>query len=472
MQTYYSALPLMPSGSLLSKKYSAISRPSLKLSESSYSRIINHTQVELPEFWFCSTSCDDIIALSLREGGIAFFDARTGNEIGSRIPTPDRDRYLIAFSPDGRWIVIQGVEKCALDLWNVETRTHVKTCTYSKTIHYPFELIIYSVDGEKVMVTWRVDAFFSLDRRVLIWDVKTGKPSKQLEVQAGDVAISPDGSQIAINDNSELGIKIIDVSTGHIDQQITLCNDSRWTSGDPIPRIAWSPNGQFLACSSRKQSRTKLYLLSLTSGSAQVPILTRLECPTSTTKYVFQLTFSPDSSKVVAVFRDYKKSRATLSICQWCTRSGALVEISYEMATGIEALSFAADGQDILICNRDPFKCNSTLYRFSVVPTHLETYMNDPPKFHPSQTPHTIQYSCHISGVIDDYASHVAIDGWIFNTKGEREIWTPWASYELLCSCKPPQKGRTQYRTLEVKDPQTKTVVMIYVIAFDQEDVK
>ena len=97
--------------------------------------------------------------------------------------------------------------------------------------------------------------------------------------------------------------------------------------------------------------------------------------------------------------------------------------------------------------------------------------MNDPPKFHPSQTPHTVQYSHHISGAISDYASHVAADGWILNTKGEREIWTPWANYELLCSCKPPQKERTQYRTLEVKDPQTKTVVLIYVIAFEQEDV-
>ena len=143
------------------------------------------------------------------------------------------------------------------------------------------------------------------------------------------------------------------------------------------------------------------------------------------------------------------------------------------MTNRFAALSFAADGQDILLCDYDPTTPpNPILYRFSVVPTHLETYMNDPPsKFHPSQTPHTIQYSRHISGAIDDYASHVAADGWILNTKGEREIWTPWANYELSCSCKPPQKGRTQYRTLEVKDPQTKTAVLIYVIAFEQEDV-
>ena len=462
MQTYYSALPLMPPASLLSKKYSAISRPSLKLSETSYSRIITHRQVRLPVARYCSTSSDGIIALTLREGGIAFFDTRTGNEIGSRIPT--YYGYLIAFSPDGKWIVIQSVHKRALDLWNVKTRTHVKTIEIESK--RSFERITYSADGEKVMVITHLS--LSPDRLVFVWDFKTDKPLKRLQVKIqalNHVAISPDGSQIAIHD--ELGIKIIDVSTGHIDRQITPSNDSLW-SNDRSPRIAWSPNGQFLASATEKRSETQLYLMSLTRGSGQVPIITRLECPT--TKYVYRLAFSPDSSKVVALLLDYAtKRRMTLSI--WCTRSGALVGTSYEMTTmGISALSFAADGQDILICDHE-LDSSYTLHRFSVVPTHLETYMNDPPKFHPCQTPHTIQYSHHISGAIDDYASHVTADGWILNTKGEREIWTPWANYELLCSCKPPQKGRTQYRTLEVKDPQTKTVVMIYVVAFEQEDV-
>ena len=63
--------------------------------------------------------------------------------------------------------------------------------------------------------------------------------------------------------------------------------------------------------------------------------------------------------------------------------------------------------------------------------------MNPPPNFCSSQTPYTIQYSHHISGAIDDYVSHIDHKGWILNTKGGREIWTPWANYELLCSCKP-----------------------------------
>ena len=261
----------------------------------------------LPRFWDCSTSSDNIIALSLCDGGVAFFDTRTGNKIGSRISIPTYHDCLMAFSPDGKWIVIQGGhrQKCTLDLWNVDTRTRVKKIEIESE-HLLYH-ITYSADGEKVMfVTWRALSK-SRDRTVLIWDVKTDKPLKRLEVEALDVAISPDGSQIAIHD--ELGIKIIDVGTEHIDRQITLSEDLR-TFYDSNSRIAWSPNGQFLASATTKQSRTKLYLL--TRGSAQVPIITRLEC--STTKYVCQLAFSPDSSKVVAVLGDNATRRMTLSI--------------------------------------------------------------------------------------------------------------------------------------------------------------
>ena len=466
MQTYYSALPLMPSASLLSKKYSAMC-PSLKLSESSYSRVINHPQVMLPECLYgnCTIS-DDTIALSCK-GGIAFFDTRTGNEIGSRIPTPNIYRCLIAFSPDGKWIAIQGNNKPALEIWDVKTCTCVKTIeTKSK---HTFEYITYSANGEKVMVVTKSNPYSFPHQLVFILDAKTDKPLKQLAVEGIYVAISPDGSQITTSNKQ--GNKIIDISTGHISQQITPYNDSPWTYNDPDPPIVWLPNGQFLASVSAKQDKTEFYLLPLTRGNAEVRSLT-LGSSSSTRKDIIGLACSPDSSKVAVVLLDNKARRMTLYIC--FTQSGALIgTTSFKWALGDEAgLSFAADGQDVLICAYNSHTPgNSILHRFSVAPTHLETYMNHPPKFHPSQTPHTIQYSHHISGAIDDYASHIDADGWILNVKGGREIWTPWANYELLCSCKPPQKGQTQYRTLEVKDPKTKTIVLIYVIDFEQKDV-
>ena len=463
MQTYYSALPLMSSESFLFKTYSAMSRPSLKLSESSYLQIIEHPQIliQVPEdlFYYNYTSSDEIIALS-HQGGITFFDTRTGNKIGSGIHTQG-SRFTV-FSPDGKWVAHHDHVKCVLEVWDVKTCTCVKTIeTTSNTLDY----ITYSADGEKVIVFARSASFTFHRWLILVLDVKTDKPSKQLEVELLQCfTISPNGSQIAFINELGTCIKIINISTGHIAQQkITPLSHN---DINPIS-IVWSPNDQFLASVSKnhKNSKTELNLLSLTHHYRTTQVLEE-----STRKIVVKLACSPDSLKVVVVLWDYEEHR--MSIYIYCTQSlgrDLLGTTSFEFAQGNSetkaAISFAADSQDILISAYNLFTSSPILHcRFSVV--HLESCMNHLPKFHPSQTPCTIQYSHHISGAIDDYASHVDSDGWIVNMKGRREIWTPWANYELLCSCKPPPKGQTQYRTLEVKDPETKTVVLIYVIAF------
>ena len=462
MQTYHSALPLMPSDSPLSQKYSVMSQPSLKSSGSRYSRIIENLRIRISiDSVYDSTIFGEIIALSFRfYGGIAFFDARTGKEIGARIPTPDYP-HLISFSPDGQWLVTRARDPGhALDIWNVQTRTHTKTI--EKGSEHEFTRIKYS-GGEKVMLTNDAHSVFILD-------AKTDKPLKQLELGSRtDVAISPDGSQIAVG--NELGIKITDFSTARylIGRQITPYNDSLY---DSTPLLAWSPNGQFLVSTTHKLTpsfsmKTEIFLLSLTPTGAPVSsLLGRF----TTDYHVLDLAFSPDSSKVVVVIWHHKDKKATLSV--WCTWSASLADIISFNWFGLKAtISFSSDGRDILVFGYDT-TWDVLLLRFSVVPTHLETYMDRPPKFHSSQIPHTVEYSHYISGAIDDYASHVDADGWILSTKGEREIWTPWANYEVVCSCQPPQKGQTQYRTLKVQDPETKTVVLIYIISFEQKDAK
>ena len=480
MQTYHSALPLIPSDLLLSQKYSIMSRPSLKSSGSRYSQIIENPRIKLKilthnNVYGLATSGETIALSFYHECGIALFNTRTGNEIGSRIPTTS-DRHSICFSFDGQWLATRPANQDpehALDIWNVQTRTRTSTTTIEKRSYdFPksFTGIKYSASGEKVMLTsFNVRSVANC----FILDTKTNKPLQKLKSgPETSVAISPDGSQIAIGDKSS--IKLIDVDTGHlIGREITLHNDGprKYYS---TKRLSWSRNGQFLAFASVKLSEhprqkdsvsaIEIYLLSFTS-SAQVPSLSLLG--NFTEDSLSNVTFSPDSSKVVVALHKYRPERAIFFI--WCTRSASLIgRTSFDWIKD-PLIFFSADGRDIL---HHVSYYGRTIYRFNVVPTYLEIYMDYPPKFDPSQIPHTIEYSHYISGgTIDDYASHVDADGWIFNMKGEREIWTPWANYEVLCSCQPPQKGQTQYRTLKVQDPETKTVVLIYVISFERKDV-
>ena len=185
--------------------------------------------------------------------------------------------------------------------------------------------------------------------------------------------------------DNKLGIKIIDVNAGQsiFGRQITPSDDSPW-GYDSAVRLIWSSNAQ-------------------TSASEGF----------GTTQNIIELACSPDSSKVVAILGDktrrshrmdeYKEREMTLSM--WCMWSGSLVgTTSFKLATRKAAISFAADGWDILICCYDLDKQasnrywslsgssrrrprNAILLRFSVIPTHLETtcivLSNSTPLKHP-----------------------------------------------------------------------------------------
>ena len=439
MQTYLSALPLMSSASpLLFKKYFVMSRPRIKSwgPRSSVCRIIHSQRVILSAI------------------GGTMYDSR----------------HLITLSPDGRWIAIENRNQRALDMWNVETLSNAKTIAKGcDELDSDFDTITHSADGKKVMI---VTISYSNPSRpaVGIWDVKTDKlvmrPGVLTQFLTGvdEVAISPDGSQIAVAPRFSSRIQIIDVSTGHLMDQITL-NGSYYS----IRQLIWSPNGQFFAIVNLKDpyatiSTREIYLLSL-GRSIKAPDLC-LGSPTE--KYIIALAFSPDSSKVAATYRDgVMKDGKTLLI--WCTQTRILIgTTSFELTGDEVTIAFTRDN-DILVCAYDLYRSTIVLLRFNVLATFsTQTYTHYPPKFDPSETPLTIAYSHDTSGAIVDYASQVDADGWIFNTKGERQIWTPWANYELSCFCEPSREGQTQYRTLEVKDPETKTVVLRYVIAFEQ----
>ena len=155
------------------------------------------------------------------------------------------------------------------------------------------------------------------------------------------------------------------------------------------------------------------------------------------------------------------KHEKTLSI--WCTRTRILIgTISFKSTLEEVTIAFTVD-KDILVCGYDLDRSTCVLLRFNVLPIYTtQTHTHYPPFL---DAPLTLSYSYDTSGVIIDYASQVDADGWILNTKGGRQIRT-CANYELSHSCKPPREGQIEYRTLKVKDPETKIVVLRYVIAF------
>ena len=397
-----------------------------------------------------STSSYDAIPLALSKSGAS----RTGNDI--HLPN-------FAISPDGQWIINRNKDQ-ALEIWSVESRSYARTIAKGMPEYY--YRTTYSADGKKIMF---ISTFYPGFHEYVIWDVTTDTLVKELKVSKDEqVAISPDGSKMAVADRNH--IQIVDISTGNNIGKPTIIPYANDETCYLTNQFIWSPNGQFLVSVIEDYPFTKadIYLLSF-GNSIKLPN----PCMESR-KSILDLACSPNSSKVAAIYGHIIDDKKMLSIN--CTRTGNLIRtIFFTLASTEVRIAFTSD-ENILICGYDFDRGINVLLRFNVVPTHfIQINAQYPLQFHPSETetPLTIEYSHDTSGAIIDYASQVDANGWILNTQGERQMWTPWANYELSYSCKPPQEGQTQYMTLEVKDPEMRGIVLRYVIAFEQsEDVK
>ena len=462
MQTYLSALLLMPSDSLLFKKHSAsMVQPSVKLSGPasgrSICRMIYNPRVIVSNTGrtvYDSTSSYDATLLALSKSGAS----GTSNEI--------KFEYS-AISPDGQWIATWNMRERDLNIWNVETGSYARTIAEGNA---KYHFITYSADGKKLMFVGTDKSPFY---EYVIWDVTTDTLVKRLKLSKNVlVAISPDGSKIAVADQSH--IRITDVSTGRDIGEPTMTPYGK-DACYPTNQFIWSPNGQFLVSVTKAEihpkaamwssadifTKSEIYLLSFGNS------IKLLNPCVESRNLVFDLACSPNSSKVAAI---YSHGGPEMTLFINCTRTGNLIRTtSFTLASTKARIAFTSE-ENILVFGHDYNRGTNVLLRFNVVPmTHfIQINAQYPLKFHPSETPLAIEYSHDISGAVVDYASQVDADGWIRNTQGQRQMWTPWANYVLSCSCKPPQEGQTQYRTLEVKDPETRAVVLRYVIAFER----
>ena len=458
MQTYLSAFPLMPSESLLFMTlYSAtVVQSCIKLSASasrrSICRMIYDPRVirsNTGSIVYDTTSSYDAIPLALSKSG------------ASRIGNKFQLDYFFAISPNGQWIVNKDRKQCSLDIWNVRTRSCARTIEEGS--FWDLDRITFSADGKKIMF---INTLYLGLRAYIVWDVTTETLVKRLEVSKDvNFAISPDGSKVAVANRSD--IQIIDIITGQHIGKPTMTPYASDETCHLTDSFIWSPNGQFLVSviEDRPFTKAEIYLLSF--GDSIKLLNPCMESRIS----ILDLACSPNSSKVAAIYGDLIDSDDEKILAISCTLTGNLIRTtSFTLASTKVRIAFTSD-ENILICGYDSDRGTNVLLRFKVVPiTHfIQINAQYPPKFHPSETPPIIiEYPHDTSGAVIDYASQVDADGWILDTKGKRQMWTPWANHELLCSCNPPQEGQTKYRTLNVKDPETRSVVLRYVIAFEQ----
>ncbi|MYF56022.1 sigma-70 family RNA polymerase sigma factor, partial [Candidatus Poribacteria bacterium] len=194
----------------------------------------------------------EILACSSEDGTVRLWEPDTAHlkmTITTKIESDKVGHGVksVQFHPDGRKLVCNNYGDDMIQFWNVDTGEHLKT------IHAPPDTtnhITISPDGDTLVYTGD-------DGKIRFWDLATDTSIRTLNGYAQmfrDMTYSPDGSKI-VTVSTGPSIRFWDTHTGNLTK--TYFNPE----GVSINSVAYSPDGETLACTGGPKDYNTVFLL-------------------------------------------------------------------------------------------------------------------------------------------------------------------------------------------------------------------
>jgi WD40 repeat protein len=150
-----------------------------------------------------------LIASASRDKTVRIWE--TATEVVRTLAVDTSDRPVVAFSPDGRYILTAALDR-PLTMWDLATLTQVHTFPAADAGVFS---IAFSADGKLLAANRGL--------KVVVWQLPSGDVVQTMEghtINVLSVAFSPDGRSIA-SASADESIKLWDVATGALVRTFT-----------------------------------------------------------------------------------------------------------------------------------------------------------------------------------------------------------------------------------------------------------
>jgi WD40 repeat protein/serine/threonine protein kinase len=230
--------------------------------------------------------------------------------------------YPVAFSPDGRWIASGGWDRDGrtVRLWDAATGEPAAILPHPGTVR----TLAFSPDSR-----WLVTGGDG-DDRLRIWDVATARVRKEIPgigPSIRNLALSPDGSQVAVginDDQSKDEMIVCDLESG----------ERLFSSAGNA--LAYSPDGRWLAVRAADENTVVLLNARTHETAAQF---------SGHDRPVAMATFSHDGRRLAICSHDH-------TVCLWQIDSGAC-QVLRGHTDMVFAAAFHPDGTRLATAGRD-----------------------------------------------------------------------------------------------------------------------